>query len=76
MIYTEQPESYREPWLSVDHIATHLGISKETVYRWLERKRIPAHKIGRQWKFKISEVDQWVRDGLASEKSRGENVPL
>ncbi|WP_231839217.1 helix-turn-helix domain-containing protein [Bdellovibrio bacteriovorus] len=59
----EQPEK----WLSVVEIAAHLGISKETVYRWLERGKIPAHKVGKQWKFKVSEVDAWVKNGGASE---------
>ena len=55
-------------WLSVQEIAHYLGISKETVYRWLDSKKIPAHKIGKQWKFKTYEVDQWVLNGEASEK--------
>ncbi len=59
--------SYLEPWLSVEEISSHLGVSKESVYRWLEKKRIPAHRIGRLWKFKPSEVDQWVISGSASE---------
>lgn len=54
-------------WLSVQEIAQYLGISKETVYRWLDLKKIPAHKIGKQWKFKTSEVDNWVQSGLAAE---------
>lgn len=54
-----------ERWLSVDEIASHLGVSKETVYRWLEKKRIPAHRIGRLWKFRASEVDEWVLKGSA-----------
>jgi excisionase family DNA binding protein len=56
-----------EPWLSVEGISVHLGVSKETIYRWLERKRIPAHRIGKLWKFKASEVDSWVTSGGASE---------
>lgn len=55
-----------EKWLSVAEIAEHLGISKETVYRWLDKGKIPAHKVGKQWKFKVSEVDSWVRDGGAA----------
>ena len=55
-------------WLSVQEIAHYLGISKETVYRWLDSKKIPAHKIGKQWKFKTNEVDRWVLNGEASEK--------
>lgn len=52
-----------ERWLSVEEIATHLGISKETIYRWLEKEKIPAHRVGRLWKFKASEVDAWVLNG-------------
>lgn len=55
-------------WLSVLEIATYLGISKETIYRWIDSDKIPAHKIGKQWKFKVSEVDSWVLKGAASEK--------
>ena len=55
-----------ERWLSVEEIAAHLGVSKETVYRWLEREKIPAHRVGRLWKFKASEVDKWIRDGGAN----------
>lgn len=56
-----------ERWLSVEEIAAHLGISKETIYRWLEKEKIPAHRVGRLWKFKASEVDRWVKDGGAEE---------
>lgn len=54
-------------WLSVQEIAQYLGISKETVYRWLDSKKIPAHKIGKQWKFKISQVDSWITSGQAQD---------
>lgn len=54
-----------EPWISVDDIARHLGVAKDSIYRWIERRRLPAHRIGRLWKFKISEVDEWVRTGGA-----------
>jgi len=56
-----------EPWVSAEEIAKHLGVVKETVYRWREYKSLPAHKIGRLWKFQISEVDEWVRLGGAND---------
>jgi excisionase family DNA binding protein len=52
-------------WLSLAEIATYLGVSKDSVYRWVEKGKMPAHKVGRQWKFKITEVDAWVRSGKA-----------
>jgi excisionase family DNA binding protein len=54
-----------ERWLSLAEIAAYLGVSKDSVYRWLEQRHMPAHKIGRQWKFKADEVDAWVRSGKA-----------
>ena len=55
-----------EPWVSVDDLAKHLGVAKDSIYRWIDHRGLPAHKIGRLWKFKLSEVDEWVRAGGAS----------
>jgi len=52
-----------EPWISVEQIAEHLGVTRDSIYRWIDAKGLPAHKIGRLWKFKVSEVDDWVRHG-------------
>lgn len=57
-----------EPWASVDDVAGHLGVAKDSVYRWIDSKGLPAHKIGKLWKFKLSEVDDWVRRGGANEQ--------
>ena len=56
-----------EPWVTAEEVAKHLGVVKDTVYRWRECKSLPAHKIGRLWKFQISEVDEWVRLGGADD---------
>jgi excisionase family DNA binding protein len=56
-----------ERWLSVEEIAAHLGVNPDTIYKWIERKKMPAHKVGRLWKFQATEVDAWIRDGRASE---------
>lgn len=56
-----------EPWVSVDQVAAHLGVAKDTVYRWIEAKSLPAQRVGRLWKFKLSDVDRWVTDGVAAE---------
>ncbi len=56
-----------EPWVSVDDVASHLGVAKDSVYRWIETKRLPAHRVGRLWKFKLSEIDEWVQAGGAGQ---------
>jgi excisionase family DNA binding protein len=54
-----------ERWSSVEEVTEHLGVGRDTIYRWIERKGLPAHRIGRLWKFKLSEVDSWVRAQIA-----------
>jgi len=54
-----------EPWVSLEEIARHLGVSQDTVHRWIRLKALPAHKVGRLWKFQVTEVNGWVRAGKA-----------
>jgi excisionase family DNA binding protein len=55
-----------EKWSSLEEVADYLGVNKDTIRNWIKKKDIPAHKIGRQWKFKISEVDNWVKSGKSA----------
>lgn len=59
-----------EPWSSVDEVAKHLGVAQDSIYRWIEARGLPAQKIGRLWKFKLSEVDAWVRAGRAESSEK------
>lgn len=52
-------------WLSVDEIMVYLGVSRDTVYNWIARRGMPAHRVGRLWKFKKEAVDVWVESGGA-----------
>jgi excisionase family DNA binding protein len=56
-------------WLSITEICEHLGVSNDTVYKWIDRHDMPAHRMGRLWKFKKDEVDEWVRAGGAADTS-------
>jgi excisionase family DNA binding protein len=56
-------------WLSVEEIGKHLGVSNDTVYRWIDTHGMPAHRVGRLWKFKKSQVDAWVESGGAAEST-------
>ncbi len=59
--------SVQDRWWSVDELAGYLGIKRDTVYKWITRRGMPAHKVGRLWKFRREEVDHWVRSGAARE---------
>jgi excisionase family DNA binding protein len=56
-------------WYSVSEVAAHLGVATDTVYRWIDNKGLPAHRVGRLWKCKLPEVDAWVRAGGPAESS-------
>ena len=53
-------------WLSVDEICKYLGISKDTVDKWIDKYGMPAHRMGRLWKFRKEQVDAWVKAGGAA----------
>ena len=55
-----------ERWVSIDEISEHLGVKKDTIYKWVAKKRMPDHKVGRILKFQIKEVEKWVRTGKAA----------
>ena len=55
--------STEERWVDIEKVATHLGVNRDSVYRWIETKSFPAHRVGRLFRFKLSEVDEWVKEG-------------
>ena len=62
-------------WLSVEEMGKYIGVSNDTIYRWIDRHNMPAHKIGRLWKFKRDEVDEWVKSGGARRISNNMEEP-
>ncbi|MGM1323344.1 helix-turn-helix domain-containing protein [Corynebacterium macclintockiae] len=58
-----------ESWVNLDDVATHLSVSKDTVRNWTKEGRLPAFKAGKMYKYKLSEVDQWLRDGRLDQEN-------
>ncbi|MCG7928280.1 MAG: helix-turn-helix domain-containing protein [Candidatus Thiodiazotropha taylori] len=56
-------------WLSINEICNYLGMGKDTVYKWIDKHGMPAHRMGRLWKFKKGQVDAWVEAGGAAADS-------
>lgn len=56
-----------ENWVGIEEAAEYLGVKSVTVRDWIRKEKgIPAHKIGKQWKFKYSELDAWVKSGKSA----------
>ncbi len=63
----EHEEITVEKWVNLKDIAEHLSISQDTVRTWIKEGKLPFCKAGKSYKFKISEVDEWVREGRIQE---------
>ena len=56
-----------DKWIGIEEAAEYLGIKPITVRDWITKDTgIPAHKIGKKWKFKLSELDAWVKSGKSA----------
>lgn len=56
-----------EKWVNLEDVAEHLSISRDTVRTWIKDGKLPVYRAGKMYKFKISEVDEWVRAGRIQE---------
>jgi excisionase family DNA binding protein len=50
----------QEKLLTIDQVAAYLKVDKFTVYRLVTRKKLPAFKVGNQWRFKRKILDAWL----------------
>lgn len=55
-----------EKWIGIEEAANYMDVTKDTVRNWIKKTDIPAHKIGKLWKFKKSELDAWIKSGRSA----------
>ena len=63
-----------EPWVGIAEVTAHLGVAKDTVYRWVDTQGLPAYRVGRLFRFRLSQVDEWVEnsaDHVATSRKSG-----
>ena len=66
-------EGYMDKWISIEEAAEYLGVNKDTIRNWIKKgSGIPANKIGKQWRFKCSDLDAWVKSGKSSFEEKEE----
>ena len=55
--------------LTLEEVAIYLRLKPQTIYKWAQEKRIPAVKLGKEWRFRRSILDRWLNDQILSEQS-------
>lgn len=60
-------EANEDKWIGIEEAANYLGVSKDTIRNCIKKENgIPAHRVGKLWKFKKSELDLWVKSGKSA----------
>lgn len=62
-----------EKWSTMKEVQEYLGVGRESIMQWINKRNMPAYKVGRLWKFKLSEIDEWIRSGGAAESNSEKN---
>lgn len=57
---------FDDGWMGLETAANYLDVNKDTIRNWIKKTDIPAHKIGKLWKFKQSELDEWIKSGKSA----------
>ena len=60
-------QEMKDKWVNLEDIAEYLSVTEDTARTWVRDGKLPAYKVGRRYKFKLSEVDEWVRSGKIKE---------
>lgn len=60
-----------EKWVSLEEISKHMGLSKDTIRNYIKKDQIPYYRIGKQYKFKVSEIDDWIESGKSASITNG-----
>ncbi len=55
--------------LTIEEVAAYLRLKPQTIYKWAQEKRLPAVKLGKEWRFRRSIIDRWLDDQLLSSES-------
>ena len=62
--------------LNVEELAKFFGVSSQTIWRWCKAGKLPAFKIGAQWKIRQSDINKIINQKVITKKHAGKNLPL
>lgn len=55
--------------LTLEEVARYLRLKPQTIYKWAQEKRIPAAKLGKEWRFRRSVLDRWLDEQMLGDAS-------
>ena len=61
--------------MNIRQASQYLGVSPDTLYKYVNEQKIPAFKLGNRWRFKKSRLDQWMEEKSAEVEARGRKKP-
>ena len=50
--------------LTIEELAGYLRLKPQTIYKWAQGNRIPAAKLGKEWRFRKSIIDRWLDEQM------------
>jgi PTS system nitrogen regulatory IIA component len=60
--------------LTIEEVARYLRLTPQTIYKWAQEKRIPAAKLGKEWRFRKSIIDRWLDEQILTNQSGFEHL--
>lgn len=60
--------------LTIEEVARYLRLTPQTIYKWAQERKIPAVKLGKEWRFRKSIIDRWLDDQILSSESGFEHL--
>jgi excisionase family DNA binding protein len=55
--------------LTLEEVASYLRLTPQTIYKWAQEKKIPAAKLGKEWRFRKSIIDRWLDEQILHDDS-------
>jgi PTS system nitrogen regulatory IIA component len=50
--------------MTLEEVAKYLKMQPQTIYTWAQTGKIPAAKIGKEWRFRKDIIDEWFKQHI------------
>lgn len=55
--------------IDINQLAEYIGVSTHTIYLWVSQRKIPYVKLGRNLRFRVDDIEQWIEENLYEQKA-------